>query len=82
MNNDLQPRQPAIKVFCGVQALQRRLNATTADQQKFDAIYSVVEELYLLDDCLARLRHDRRFFDERDLDQAIDRLRRGSGGGA
>ena len=78
-------KQGAPPPFCGLQALQWRLKTiatTTADLQKFDAIYSVVEELYRLEGVLERLRYDRRLFDENDIDLALDRLIRGPEGGA
>ncbi|KAB2889328.1 MAG: hypothetical protein F9K32_13090 [Desulfobulbaceae bacterium] len=50
----------------------------TADMRTFDEIYAAVEELQRLDDALARLRYERSFVDESDIDQAIDRLRKGA----
>lgn len=71
--------------FCGLRALishLKKLAIKTTDPQTFDEIYEAVEELYRLDDCLANLRYERAFVDEHDIDQAIDRLRRGVEGGA
>lgn len=81
MNNDLQPGAPAIKVFCGVQALSRRLS-TIAVLFTCNELSAIVDELALLDAVLKRLQYDRDLFDENDIDQAIDRLRRGPEGGA
>lgn len=43
---------------------------------------AMVDELALLDAVLKRLQFDRDLLDESDIDQAIDRLRRGPEGGA
>lgn len=71
--------------FCGLQEVLQRLKAIsleTPDRQKFDEIFAVIEELYSLDDSLVRLRYERHFVDEQDIDQVIDRLRGTRQGGA
>lgn len=75
-NND-QAKRP----FCGLWPLMSHLKTVathTADPQTFNEIYAAVEELQRLDDALARLRYERSFVDESDIDQAIDRLRKGA----
>ncbi len=65
-------------VFCGVDALVQRLSVLamqTVDQQINNEINAVVAELYLLDNSLYRLRYERSWVDEQDIDMAIDRLR-------
>jgi len=85
MANDLQNERPTIKVFCGVQAFSRRmalLSRTTTDNLARAELATMVDELAVLDAVLKRLQHERGFVDESDIDQAIDRLRRGPGWGA
>lgn len=85
MSNELQSGQPTIQVFCGVQPLSRRLallSRITTDTLACNELDAVVGELALLDAGLKRLQHDRDLIDECDIDQAIDRLRRGPGWGA
>ena len=71
---------PDNRPFCGLQPLITRLKeiATAGNWQAFDEIYDAVEELQRLDDALARLRYERSFVDESDIDQAIDRMRKGA----
>lgn len=64
--------------FCSLHELIDQLKTIAtkpAGQRTFDEIYEVIVGLHRLDDALARLRYDRRFVDEQDIDQAIDRLR-------
>lgn len=82
MNNDLQNERPAIKVFCGVKPFSRRLallSRITTDKLACNELAAMVDELALCDAALKRLQYDRDLFDENDIDQAIDRLRRGQG---
>ena len=68
----------ANRPFCGLQPLISHLKAVAtkpAGKRTFDEIYEAVEELQRLDDALVRLRYERSFVDESDIDQAIDRLR-------
>lgn len=76
-NTDLK-RQGPPAVFCGMDALIHRLSALkirTEDQHINNEISEVVVELHLLDNGLYRLRHERSWVDEHDLDLAIDRFR-------
>lgn len=82
MSNDLQSGRPTIKAFCGVQPLSRRLallSRITTDTLACNELAAMVGELALLDAGLKRLQHERDLADECDIDQAIDRLRRGPG---
>ncbi|MGD9947670.1 MAG: hypothetical protein AB7U29_04220 [Desulfobulbus sp.] len=81
MNANQQNEGQAIKVFCGVQPLSRRLSMLVR-MHTCNELAAMVDELALLDAVLKRLQYDRDLFDECDLDQAIDRLRRGPEGGA
>jgi hypothetical protein len=81
MNGNLQNERPAIKVFCGVQPFSRWLSML-ARLHTCNELAAMVDELALLDAVLKRLQFDRDLFDECDIDQAIDRLRRGPEGGA
>ncbi len=71
---------PDNRRFCGLQPLISQLKeiATAGNWHTFDEIYAVVEELQRLDDALSRLRYERSYVDEADIDQAIDRLRKGA----
>nr|WP_320010594.1 hypothetical protein [uncultured Desulfobulbus sp.] len=78
-------KRPAIRLFCGVQPLKKRISLLTkftAEPLSYREATVIVEELELLDAVLKRLRYERGFLDELDIDQAIDRLRRGPEGGA
>lgn len=82
MSNELQSGRPTIKVFCGVQPLSRRmalLSRITTDTLACNELDAMVGELALLDAVLNRLQYELDFIDECDIDQAIDRLRRGPG---
>lgn len=71
--------------FCGVQLLSKRLSALESQSDNMainKEIRAVVSELALLDAGLDRLRHERHFVDEQDIDHFLDRLRGGRQGGA
>ena len=78
-SNIIKPKgQYSPVVFCGVDALVQRLTALAMQTEKLhinNEINAVVAELYLLDNCLHRLRHERSLVDEQDIDLTIDRLR-------
>lgn len=70
---------PANRPFCGLSALIERLEKLSAASDSWhvdDEIREIISELRLLDGTLSRLRHERAYVDERDIDLAIDRLRR------
>lgn len=68
---------PGNRPFCGLHPLISRLKeiATAGNWQAFDEIYDAVEELQRLDNALVRLRCERSYVDEADIDLFIDRLR-------
>ena len=72
---------PANRPFIGLWPLMSQLKKVathTTDRRTFDKICAAVEELQRLDEALARLRYERSFVDESDIDQAVDRLRKGA----
>lgn len=67
-----------VQLFCGVDALVRRLSdlaMVTRDLHTNNEINEVVSELYLLDAALGRLMSERKFVDDQDVDTFLDRLR-------
>lgn len=78
MNNDFATLKKQPRVFSGLDALVLRLRALvicTEDLHINNELNAVITELRLLDSCLNRIRYERTRVDERDVDQAIDRLR-------
>ena len=75
-SNSKEQRQPV--AFSGVDALVKRLAALAIQANEphcKNEINAVVAELHLLDNSLSRLRHERSWVDEQDVDLLIDRLR-------